>query len=166
MLTPRSRLIWWATLLVVPFATVAGVLPGAAPLAGLLLGLFAVAVLVDALFAFRAVQDVSVECADTVRLSKDRAGELELRFKNTAPVHRVLRFGLPLPREIESPQEDLLVEIPGAGKTSRIGWPCTPRRRGNYALDRCHLEGASVLWLLVGAGRAAACGRNCGCIPI
>jgi uncharacterized protein (DUF58 family) len=144
MLTPRSRLIWWATLLVVPFATAAGVLPGAAPLAALLIGVFVAAVLADALFAFRAVQDVSVECAATVRLSKDRAGELELLFKNTSPTQHIVRFGLPLPREIESPQEDLLVEIPGAGKTSRIGWPCTPRRRGNYALDRCPIVGASV----------------------
>ena len=144
MLTPRSRLIWWVALLVAPFATVAGLLPSAAPLALLLIGVFVVAVLLDALFAFRAVQEVSVECAETVRLSKDRAGELELLFMNPAPANRVLRFGLPLPRDIESPQEDMLVEIPGAGKTSRIGWPCTPRRRGNYLLDRCHVEGAST----------------------
>ena len=145
MLTPRSRLIWWVTLLVVPFATVAGVLPGAAPFAMLLICAFVVATLLDAVFAFRAVQGWSVECAETIRLSKDRAGELELLFKNEAPASRVLRVGLPLPRDIESPQEDLLVEIPGAGKTSRIGWACTPRRRGNYALDRCHVEGASPL---------------------
>jgi uncharacterized protein (DUF58 family) len=95
--------------------------------------------------AFRAVQDLSVVCDETVRLSKDRATELELRFTNTAPANRVLRFGLPLPREIESRQEDRLVELPGAGKTSRVGWPCTPRRRGNYALNRCHVEAASRL---------------------
>ena len=145
MLTPRSRLIWWVTLLVVPFATVAGVLPTATPLAMLLICAFVVAVLLDAVFAFRAIHGWSVECAETIRLSKDRAGELELLFKNEAPASRVLRVGLPLPRDIESPQEDLLVEIPGAGKTSRIGWACTPRRRGNYALDRCHVEGASPL---------------------
>jgi len=145
MLSPRSRLIWWTALLVVPFATVAGVLPAFAAVAVLLICAFVVAVLLDAVFAFRAVEDLKVDCAETVRLSKDRASELELLFKNNAPANRVLRFGLPLPREIESPQEDLLVEIPGAGKTSRIAWPCTPRRRGNYPLDRCHIEGASPL---------------------
>ena len=145
MLSPRSRLIWWVTLLVLPFATIVGLLPAAAPFAMLLICAFIVAVLFDALFAFGAVQGFSVECADTVRLSKDRASELELLFKNTAPANRVLRFGLPLPREIESPQEDLLVEIPGAGKTSRVGWPCTPRRRGNFPLDCCHIDGASPL---------------------
>ncbi len=145
MLAPRSRLIWWVTLLVVPFATVAGILPSAAPFAALLLCAFIVAVLVDALLAFRAVQDWSVACPEPVRLSKDRAGGLELLFTNATPASRVLRFGLPLPREIESPQEDLLVEIAGAGKTSCVNWPCTPRRRGNYRLEHCHIEGASPL---------------------
>jgi len=145
MLSPRSRLICWAALLVVPFATVAGVLPEVAPFAVLLICALVVAVLFDALFAFRAVQGLHVECADTIRLSKDRRGEIELQFKNESPADRVLRFGLPLPREIESQQEDLLVEIPGAGKMSRIGWACTPRRRGNYPLRHCHVEGASPL---------------------
>ncbi|MDR3456905.1 MAG: DUF58 domain-containing protein [Verrucomicrobiae bacterium] len=133
------------TLLVVPFATVAGVVPAAASVAVLVICAFIVAVLFDAAFAFRSVHDLNVECAETVRLSKDRPGELELHFTNTAPASRLLRFGLPLPREIESPQEDLLVEVPGAGKTSRVNWICTPRCRGNYALTRCHVEGASPL---------------------
>ncbi|HEV2695957.1 MAG TPA: DUF58 domain-containing protein [Verrucomicrobiae bacterium] len=145
MLSPRTRLIWWVTFLVVPFATIAGVLPAYATVAVLAICAFIVAVLFDAVFAFRSVHDVSVECAETVRLSKDRTSELELHFKNISPANRLLRFGLPLPRDIESPQEDLMVEIPGAGKTSRIGWTCTPRRRGNYALTRCHIEGASPL---------------------
>src|SRR5262245_42625089 len=103
MLTPRSRLIWSATLVVVPFATVAGVLPVFAPIAVLLIGALGVAVLFDALFAFRAVHGFRVECAETVRLAKDRPGEIELRFTNDAPAGRMLRLGLPLPREIESP---------------------------------------------------------------
>ena len=145
MLSPSSRLIWWVTLLVVPFATIAGVLPVYAPFAMLAICGFVTAVLFDALYAFRAVQGLGVECAGTVRLSKDRPGELDLIFKNEAPSNRLLRLGLPLPREIESPQEDLLAEIPGGGKMSRVGWPCTPRERGNYPLERCHVEGGSPL---------------------
>jgi uncharacterized protein (DUF58 family) len=145
MLVPRSRLIWWVVLLAAPFATVAGVLPGAAPLAALLICALLAAVLLDALLAFRAVHGFQVECAGTVRLSKDRTGEIELHFRNDAPAGRVLRLGLPLPRDIESPQEDLLAEIPGGGKLSRLGWSCTPRRRGNYQLERCHIEGVSPL---------------------
>lgn len=145
MLSPRSRLIWWVTLLVVPFATVAGVLPGAAPVAVLIICAFIAAVLSDALLAFRSTQGLRVACADTVRLSKDRPGGIELQFNHEAAAGRVIRFGLPLPREIESAREGLLVEIPGEGKTSRVEWTCTPRRRGNYPLNRCHIEGASPL---------------------
>lgn len=145
MLVPRTRLILWVTLLVVPFATLAGVAPEAAPVAFLGIGALVVAVLFDAAFAFGRLGGVSVECAETVRLSKDRAGEIELHFKNEKPHSRVFRIGLPLAREVESPQEDLLVELPGQGKRSRVNWACTPRERGNFPLERCHLESASPL---------------------
>lgn len=145
MLSPRSRLIWWVALLVAPFATVAGVLPSAAPVAVVAICAFIAVILVDAVFAFGAVQGFTVECANPVRLSKDRPGALELLFKNAAPAARVLRIGLALPREIEGRQEDLSVEFPGAEKTSRVAWACTPRRRGNYQLNRCHVEGSSPL---------------------
>jgi uncharacterized protein (DUF58 family) len=145
MLAPRSRLIWWVALLVAPFATVAGVVPGAAPMAAFIIGAFVLLGLIDAIRAFKSVEGFSVECANPVRLSKDRPGALELLFKNMASKPRMLRFGLPLPREIETAKEDLLVEIPGAEKWSRIDWPCTPRRRGNYRLETCYVEGASPL---------------------
>lgn len=145
MLVPRTRLILWVALLAVPFATLAGVAPEAAPAAFLCIGALVVAVLFDAAFAFGRLAGLSVECAETVRLSKDRAGEIELRFKNEQSRSRVLKIGLPLAREVESPQEDLLVEVPGQGKQSRVSWACTPRQRGNFALERCHLEGASPL---------------------
>lgn len=145
MLSPRSRMIWWVALLVAPFATVAGVLPSAAPLAAVAICGFIAVILIDALFAFKTVQGFSVECAGPVRLSKDRQGEVELLLKNAAPAARVLRIGLPLPRDIDGLREDLQVEIPGGDKTSRVGWTCTPRRRGKYRLDCCHVEGASAL---------------------
>ncbi len=106
---------------------------------------FLAAVLLDALLAFRAAQGLSVTCAETVRLSKDRDGGIELQLSNSAPADRVVRLGLPLPREIESPADDLLVEVPGASKISRVEWTCVPRRRGNYPLRCCHIEEASPL---------------------
>jgi uncharacterized protein (DUF58 family) len=145
MLSPRSRLIWWSLLLLAPFATVAGLLPDAAPFAILLMVAFVAVVLLDAVLAFRSVQGLTIKCADIVRLSKDRASEIELQCTNQAAGDGLLRMGIALPREIESEQEELLVEVPGEGKLSRIAWKCTPRRRGNYSLSRCHIEGASPL---------------------
>lgn len=131
----------------VPFATVAGLVPEAAAFAILLIGSFIVVVLIDAALAFRFVQGVTIKCADTVRLSKDRASELDLLFTNESASTRLLRMGISLPREIESEQEEIIVAVPGGGKLSRVTWKIIPRRRGNYPLSRCHVEGASPLGL-------------------
>src|SRR5207302_6825150 len=58
------------------------------------------------------------------------------------------RLGLPLPREIVSPDEDLWTALPAGSERSRLAWPCTPLKRGNYPLVSCHLETASPwgLW--------------------
>ncbi len=143
MLTPKSRLIWGTLLFVVPFAAIAGLLPEAAPYAILLIGAFVVWALLDAVLAFSSVRGVQVKCAETLRLSKDRPAEIELQCQNDSADSRVLRLGIALPREIETEQDELFVEIPGEGKLSRVAWKCTPRRRGNYPLSRCHLEGRS-----------------------
>ncbi len=37
------------------------------------------------------------------------------------------------------------MEVPGQNKLSRVEWACTPRKRGNYSIGRCHVEGASPL---------------------
>jgi len=145
MLVPRTRLILWTALIAVPLTTLAGVLPDAAPLAFISITVLLIVALLDAALAFRSLEGLGLSCAETVRLSKDRAGGIELRFWSTAANHRRLRIGLPLPRVVESPQEDLVVEVPGQNQISRINWPCTPRQRGRFALARCHVEGASPL---------------------
>jgi uncharacterized protein (DUF58 family) len=86
-----------------------------------------------------------VELPNVVRLTKDRAGAIDLRVRNTSQNARELRFGLAFPREILSPQQDLLVRLPVASESSRVSWPCTATRRGRYWLDRCHIEARSPL---------------------
>ena len=143
MLVPRSRLLAWVAALVVPFATLSGALPESAPMALTLVAALVAAVLFDALLAFGGLEGLTVESADIVRLSKDRPGEIDLRFQNPGRASRLLRIGLPLPREVESSKEEILVEVPGQNQISRVRWECVPRKRGNYALERCHLESAS-----------------------
>lgn len=145
MLVPRSSLLWWCLALIVPFATLAGIAPESAPAALILIAVMVVAALFDAAFAFKSLDGLSVEGAQTVRLSKDRAGEIELLFENAAEENRVLKIGLPLPREMDSAQEEMRIEVAGQKKLSRIRWACTPRKRGNYQLARCHIEGVSPL---------------------
>ena len=143
MIVPRSRLLIWVAVLVVPFLTIAAAVPGGALLALTLVVLFVVLVLLDAALAIGSLNDVSVELPKVIRLSKDRAAKLELQIKCDPPREREIRLGLALPREIHSPAEDLFAQLPAKSALSRVEWPCVPLRRGNYPLVRCHLEASS-----------------------
>src|SRR5437016_2710430 len=76
-------------------------------------------------------------------MSKDRAATLELRVGNAQQKRRIIRLGLPLPREFDSQQEEAVVDLPGDVEWSRFNWACLPRKRGNYSLDAVYLEAGS-----------------------
>ena len=145
MLIPRNRLLLWTALVIVPLAALGGVWPASLPPGVVLIALLVVIVLFDAALALNRLEQLTVECDPVVRLSKDRAGHIALYFNNPLPQDREIKIGLPLPREIESPVEELEVRVPGGKPRSFVRWECTPRKRGNYPLQRCHLETASPL---------------------
>jgi uncharacterized protein (DUF58 family) len=145
MIVPSSRLLFWVAVLVVPFATVAGVVADSALLPAGIVALFFVLASLDAAAGLGVLEGIAVELPRIVRLSKDRAGALELLVRNERQIEKDVRFGLPLPREIVSEHDDLTAHLPATGPLSRFQWPCTPHRRGRYRLDRCYLEAASPL---------------------
>ncbi|MBI3882216.1 MAG: DUF58 domain-containing protein [Verrucomicrobia bacterium] len=153
MIAPSSRLLTWTALLVVPFATIAGLLSDSVTLAVGMVLLFLLLALLDAVLGLGALNGIRVELPKVIRLSKDRAGELALLIHNEPQTERRVRLGLALPRELASPQEDLLVQLPPRAALARVTWPATPSRRGNYRLDTCYLEAASPLglWTMRGA---------------
>ena len=145
MIVPRTRLILWVTLIVLPFAAVAATLPAAAGFAALFIGGLAFLVIYDALVARGRLIGVRVELPEVVRLQKDRAGTVEVRIQNDAQDARTLRIGLAFPREIAAEGDDRTTLLPANAAISRIDWPVTPVRRGQYFLDRVYLEGVSPL---------------------
>jgi len=158
MIVPRSRLLVWIGVVVPPFALLWAVEPATAAVATLAVGLFALGVVADALLAHRRLAGVGVVLPEVVHLSKDRQGALELRIRNDRRKGQHLRVGLPFPREISSPHEDQTVALPAGTQWSRLAWPCTARRRGNYPLERAYLEATSPcgFW----AARAAVVTRS------
>ena len=143
MIVPQTRLLVWVAVLVLPFATVAAVFPESAFVAGGLILLLLLLAVMDAAMAYGSLDGISVELPKVVRLSKDREGAIELQIRNELKQARRLRLGLALPQEIHSPDEDLVAVLPAKTEFSRLAWPCTPRKRGNYVLDKCFLEGLS-----------------------
>ena len=145
MLVPRTRLILWVTLIVLPFAAVAATLPAASGFAALFIGGLGFLVIYDALVARGRLIGVRVELPEIVRLQKDRAGTVEVRIQNDAQDARTLRIGFAFPREIAADGDDRTTLLPANAAISRIDWPVTPVRRGQYFLDRVYLEGISPL---------------------
>jgi uncharacterized protein (DUF58 family) len=143
MLAPRNRLLFWVALVVLPFALLAAAEPAAGRFSLLAIGVLAALVLADAFGARRNLAGLSIELPAIVRLSKDREGKLELRIRNPTQKPTMLRLALPLPREIESPQEDARIALPQESEWSRLSWRCVPRRRGAFQLESAHLETSS-----------------------
>jgi uncharacterized protein (DUF58 family) len=143
MIVPQTRLLLWAGVAVLPFAALAAEVPEAGPLAGLLAASVVMLALLDATLAQRSLEGIRIDLPAVVRLSKDRGGTIEMLIKNEKQRPKLLRLGLPLPPEIHSPEEDLLTLLPAGSPLARLAWPCTPLKRGNYALEHCHLEAAS-----------------------
>jgi uncharacterized protein (DUF58 family) len=143
MIAPRNRLLAWTAIVALPLAVLAGLVPSFSPIALAGVGLFLVLAALDAVLGLGGVEGIEVLLPDIVRLSKDRAGAIEIQIKNERQKSRVLRLGLALPPEFSAPQEETQLQLPGQSIWSRLDWPCTPLRRGNYRIDKCHLETVS-----------------------
>jgi uncharacterized protein (DUF58 family) len=145
MIVPRSRLLCWTAIVVLPFAFLAAMSPEAAVVSLLFIGALALLVMADALLARRNLSGLGIELPAVARLSKDREGKLELRIRNQQKRARLVRVGLPWPREIEAENEDLEALLPEQSEWSRLTCTCTPRKRGNYKVEQAYLEDTSPL---------------------
>lgn len=145
MIVPRTRLLLWISLIVLPFAAAGATIPGAFVISSILIGgLFAV-VLVDAFMARGQLAGIRVHLPEVVRLQKDRPGVLEVRVQNESLSSRLLRVGFAFPREITSESDDRTVLLPAEAAFSRVDWDVTPNRRGQYFLEQAYIEAGSPL---------------------
>src|SRR5882757_2455107 len=145
MIVPRSKLLLWVAVIVLPFALLGAVVPGATVISLGIIGVLFVAVVVDAIFSSKALAGIHVELPAVNRMSKDREAKLEIRIRNECQIQRTLRIALPLPREIPSESEQMDVVLPAQSEWSRLVWSCTPAQRGNYRLHSAYIEGHSPL---------------------
>jgi uncharacterized protein (DUF58 family) len=147
MMVPASRLPWFAALVAIPAATLAGLFPGlAAPCWGVLAAAAAIAAF-DALRGQRRVDAIRVRTPAYVRLTKDVPGSVPVTIENTSGGPLALRFALRARRAGFQPAMPASVPAffpPGA---SLATWPCTGTARGDHRIEEAHLETASPLGL-------------------
>ncbi len=142
MIVPQARLLFWVTALVLPFATLAGVYEPATLISLALIGCLVLAVLIDAIVSFSALNGISLTTTPVVRASKDRPAKLELQISNLSQKPRRLRIGLGFPSLVQSDHEILDLTLP-ATERSKLDWPFLAHCRGNYHLNRAYVETAS-----------------------
>jgi len=150
MIVPSSRLLFWTTAIVLPFALISAVAPATIPVSLFFIcGLFLVAI-ADAIGARNSLAGIGVELPPVTRMSKDREGKLELRIRNERQRQSNLRVALAWPREFEPDNEEMETILPSASEWSRLVWPCKPLKRGNYNLNSAFVETNSPLgfWLV------------------
>jgi uncharacterized protein (DUF58 family) len=145
MIVPRSRLIFWVAIIILPFAFLAAVSPAALGACLAFIGLLLLVAIVDAFGARRNLNGISVELIPVSRMSKDREARLELRVQNKQQRKQTLRVGLPWPHEIKAESAELDALLPAQSEWSRLTWTCTPLKRGNFRFDTAFVEGESPL---------------------
>lgn len=147
MIAPKSRLLWWTALIVVPAATFAGVFPTAALPLALALAAFVVVALIDAIGSKRRLKGIRVFLPEIVRLTQARPGPIEVRFENASERAMRLRFGLPLPQEITSSQAEVFLTLPAETPNSRVDLDLVGHARGRFLIEQCFVEAPSPLGL-------------------
>lgn len=144
MVAPRNRLLFWVGLLL-PIGGFTAMFPAATTVCLAIIGVAAVVIIADAAVAGRALKGLRVELPDLVRLTMNREGEFPLTIHNASRKQRLIRAGLPFPREVNPLDAEMDISLPADAEFSRIPWKCAPTRRGRYFLRHCYFETQSPL---------------------
>jgi uncharacterized protein (DUF58 family) len=147
MIVPRSRLLFWFAVLMVPLGLLVAAVPTSSPICIVFAGMFGLVSTMDALGARQRLAGIGIELPAIVRLSKDRQGKLEIRIRNQPGRSRFLRVALDLPREVPALSDEMDIVLPAESQWSRLVWTCTPLKRGNYRISAVYVEGVSSLGL-------------------
>lgn len=146
-MVPRTRLIIWTAIVVLPLSAYATASSSAFvhACAGILA--FFCLVAIDAIAGSSRLRGVRIELPALTRLQKDRPGSFEVQIHNEHGHQRMLRLALPFPAEFQRTDEERYVELPAGMTHSRIEWTCLPVKRGEYWLRNVYLETRSALGL-------------------
>src|SRR5437588_5023709 len=109
MIVPRTRLLLWVTVVVLPFALLGAVEPAAGAISLLAVGGLFALVAADAIGGRTSLAGIGVALPEIARMSRDRDAKLDVRIRNERQKSKHLRVALALPREIQSQQEELFL---------------------------------------------------------
>jgi uncharacterized protein (DUF58 family) len=145
MIVPRTRLLIWFAIIVVPFAMLAGLVPNAAAVSVAAITLFVLALVIDGFLAADALRDVTMELAPLVRTTQDRPFSLRVHLRNPSQRARTLRLALAFPPELPPSVDEFTVALPAGSEWSLFDWSCSAAKRGKFQITSARIEAASPL---------------------
>lgn len=147
MIVPRSKLLQWVAMIVLPFSLLAALAPASAAVSLALIAIFFLVVIADAVGARQSLAGLGLELPPVLRVSQGRPARLELRVFNPAARIRTVRLALAWPREIKPQDEETDARLPQEAEWSRLVLPCMPLERGRYEVNSAVAETASPFGL-------------------
>ena len=145
MIVPTTRLLIWFAIVVVPFATLAGVVPGMAAVGGTAIVLFAVVALTDGAVSIRSLQGMAIELPCLLRATRDRRFSMTVRVRNAGGQARTIRLALAFPPQLAPAVNEFTVTLPAETEWSSFDWSCSASRRGKFQIASGRLEARSGL---------------------
>jgi len=147
MIVPQSRMLYCVGFTALPLSVIAALMPETFLPTAVIFGALLFVILSDAAMAQGLLDGIHIMLPEIIRLTKDREGKLPLEIENEHENARRLRLALALPPGFSSPHDDIMAILPAQSRRSRISWPCTPLKRGNYIVENIYLEARSPLGL-------------------
>jgi uncharacterized protein (DUF58 family) len=146
---PQSRLLWLTAVTVTPSCTLVTASDTYGIIGWAVLAAFVVTVILDWALSINRLDDVMAKLPEVTWHTQDRESglDLEIAVKQPPTLDRRIRVGLALPSEFVSRAEDFMAVIPAGAAQARFAWQMTPKRRGKFVVDRCHMEAVSSLGL-------------------
>ena len=120
MIVPRSRLLFWVAVIVLPFSLLTAVAPASAAQSLLLVAGFFLMVVIDAFGGLNNLAGIGLEMPAIVRMSKGREAKVELRIRNGRQQKGNLRVALAWPRAIKAAEDEMNAALPADSEWSRL----------------------------------------------
>ncbi len=137
MIAPKSKLLGWAALVVLPAATLAGLAPETAPPLAALTALLVLAAAIDLALAKRCLQGLSLRIPPVVRLGEHAESSLDLVLANPGRRRGLCLLGLSWPEGYSSQREILEVPLDPERELLAVAWPFRAGGRGRRRIDSC-----------------------------
>src|ERR1700730_11186240 len=143
MIAPRTSLVAWAAVIVLPLSILAGVLGSFRGISILGIAVFALVSLIDLLLGLGKYRQLEVSLPAVIRVTAGRAFQLDLKLNGSRSRRGAIRLAVDLPPSIKSEQSHTTVRIDGLISNLAVPVKALSDQRGTYLIRRVFFDWVS-----------------------